>query len=241
MLVYNINYEQNFVIKFINKLMEEDKNTNEVLPKSKLKGFFKETFETITTALILTFIIYYFISTPNQVQGQSMLPNVHPNELILTNRIKHHLSKTPLANTLNQSYQRGDVVIFKLPEQEAFIKRIIALPGDEIGICENNLIINDKIVYEKYIPKDQPTFPSDFLRECEIKKIPDGSYAVFGDNRQHSLDSRSSQVSFVRKEYFIGPAFLRILPLDKFGILNKGEYQESAISEELKAKLVYEK
>ncbi|MBP9758291.1 signal peptidase I [Candidatus Dojkabacteria bacterium] len=221
--------------------MESEKKEEALLSKSKIKGFLKESFETITTALILTFVIYYFISTPNQVQGQSMLPNVNPNELILTNRIKHHLSKTPLATSLNQTYQRGDVIIFKLPNQEAFIKRIIALPGDEIGVCENNLIIDDKIVKEAYIPSDQPTFPADFLRECEIKKIPDGSYAVFGDNRQHSLDSRSSQVGFVRQEYFIGPAFLRILPLEKFGILKKGEYQESPIPEELKKKLTYDK
>lgn len=219
-----------------------DKSDNK-LPQeiqSKVKGFFKESFETIATALIMTFIIYYFISTPNQVQGKSMLPNVQPNELILTNRIRHHLSKTPLAQTLNQTYNRGDVVIFKLPEQEAFIKRLIALPGDEIGICENKLIINDKIVVEKYIPDDQPTYPSDFLRECEIKRIPDDSFAVFGDNRQHSLDSRSSQVGFVRKEYFIGPAYLRLLPVNKFGVLKKGEYEEIQIDDGLKAKLKYQ-
>jgi signal peptidase I len=207
---------------------------------NKLKAFVKESLETISTALVLTFVIYYFISTPNQVQGKSMMPNVQPNELILTNRIKHHLSKTPLADTLHQNYERGDVVIFKLPEEEAFIKRVIALPGDQIGVCESKLIVNNETVEEVYIDSDEsPTYSSDFLKECEIKTVPDDSYAVFGDNRLHSLDSRSSQVGFVRKKYFIGPAFLRLMPLNRFGILKKGQYTQTPIDEELKQKLKY--
>lgn len=207
---------------------------------NKVKAFLKEAFETIATALILTYIIYFFISTPNQVQGESMLPNVKPNELILTNRIKHNLSKTPLNDTLHQNYERGDVVIFKLPEHEAYIKRIIALPNDQITVCENKLIVNDKVVTEKYIEPNNLTYSADFIRECEVKTVPADSYAVFGDNRLHSLDSRSSQVGFVRKQYFIGPAFLRLLPLNNIGILKKGEYTETPINEELKAKLKYD-
>lgn len=195
----------------------------------KFGSFLKETAQTIITALILTFFIYYFIATPNQVKGASMLPNVHDNELILTNRMKHLVGSTILGEKFNINYNRGEIVIFKIPGYEAYIKRIIAMPGDKVEIVEEGVLVNDRLVDEEYIPDDFETRPGDFLRKNSPKIVPDNSYMVMGDNRENSLDSRYQSVGFVPREYIIGPAAFRVLPLSSFGIIPKGEYTEANV------------
>lgn len=206
--------------------------------KFNILGFLKETVETILTALVLTGIIYYFIATPNEVKGASMLPNVYEGELILTNRVRHHLGATPIGKKFDWNYKRGEIVIFKLPYKEPYIKRIVALPGDEITLNDGYLVVNGKKVMENYIDHDKiPTKPGDFIYDGRILKVPDNSYAVFGDNRSNSLDSRYNAVGFVPRQYITGPAAFRVLPLNRIGFFHKGEYHEVDIPEDMQDEL----
>ncbi len=191
---------------------------------SAIGVFLKETLQTIIFALILTLIIYYFIATPNQVQGYSMMPNIQPNELILTNRFKHLVGDTSFGEKHHWNYQRGQVVIFEQPSKEPFIKRIIALPGDEIEIIEGYLVINGEKLEEKYLAPDILTLPGSFLKEGKKMIVPEDHYVVFGDNRVNSLDSRQKEVGFVDRKDMIGPAEFRLLPINKIGFIPIGEY-----------------
>jgi hypothetical protein len=69
------------------------------------------------------------------------------------------------------------------------------------------------------------TEPGNFLTENKEKTIPPGSYAVLGDNRGNSRDSRTNEVAFVKREHLKGTPFLRILPIERFGLLQTGEYK----------------
>ena len=52
-----------------------------------------------------------------------------------------------------------------------------------------------------------------------VYTVPEGWVFVMGDNRNNSKDSRSEEVGNVKRSQIIGRAWLRIWPLNKFGLL----------------------
>ena len=108
--------------------------------------------------------------------------------------------------------ERFDIVIFKFPDDESqlFIKRVIGLPGETVTIKDGKVYINDS---------EEPLDDS-FVAETPVGdfgpyKVPEGSYFMLGDNRNHSRDSRYWINSFVEKDKILGKAVLRYFPSPK--------------------------
>ena len=100
---------------------------------------------------------------------------------------------------LNYDIQRGDIVSFtnsytdkdnSISEPNGYIKRAIAIDGDEIEIKDGLVYLNEQPLIEPYIAKPRSTFGGEFLAECTKLKIPRNKLFVMGDNRKGSLDSR---------------------------------------------------
>lgn len=107
----------------------------------------------------------------------------------------------------------------KLPE--AFIKRVIGMPGDRLKVVKGNAYINGKRLNEPYLnPKNRcdqgRTFTSACTYSIEIT-IPPDTYFMMGDNRNASADSRIWGP--VPKDSIIGKAFFTYWPLDRVGLL----------------------
>lgn len=181
----------------------------------KIGLFFLDLIETIVMAMAVFVIIYLFLFQPHQVRGNSMYPNFHDNEYILTDKVSYRLGEP----------KRGDVIIFKAPKSEEYdyIKRIIALPGESVRIEQNKIYINDQLLGEDYIPQDYITYPGAFLQRGETLGLGPDEYFVMGDNRLHSSDSRDW--GFVPDKNIIGKAWLRYWPPERFGILKEVQYK----------------
>ena len=115
--------------------------------------------------------------------------------------------------------QRGDVVIFKYPdnEQENYIKRIIGLPGEVIQIVEGRVYVNNELLDEPYL-KETP------YGNFGPYEVPEGHYFMLGDNRNNSEDSRYWRNKYVAKDKILGKAYgfiirkLKVLVNSKVGM-----------------------
>ncbi len=201
-------------------LMESDplsnSNSNFWNGGNEQKGFFgnlgthfADFVQTLVVFGAIFALIYLFIAQPHKVSGLSMFPTFDNGNYIMTDKISYRLAAP----------QRGDVVVLKNPRDESqdFIKRIIGLPGETMEISNNKVIINGKLLQEKYLPPQTITTPGNFLGEEESIKIPENQYIVVGDNRSHSSDSR--EWGGITKEEIVGKVFFRYWPPQSFGLI----------------------
>jgi len=111
--------------------------------------------------------------------------------------------------------QRGDVVVFKYPEEpdRDFIKRVIGLPGETVELRNKKVFVNDKPLDEPYIHFLTP--PSNDYQEvtsADVRErfgpvtVPADRYFVMGDNRDNSQDSR--YWGFLPRDYVKGKALM---------------------------------
>lgn len=170
--------------------------------------------EVVVFAIAFFLFLYLLVFQPHKIKGSSMDPNFKDAEYLLTDKVSYRFNEP----------KRGDVIVFKAPglEGEEFIKRIIGLPNEEISIKENRIYINNKVLEEKYLPKDKYTGSGAFLEEGKTVKIPADYYFVMGDNRQHSSDSRSW--GFVPKNDISGKAWFVYWPIKDIGTVSAINY-----------------
>ena len=171
--------------------------------------------------VIIVLLIRTFVAQAYNIPSGSMKPTLLVGDFILVNKLVYRFSEP----------QRGDIVVFKYPIDPNidFIKRIIALPGEEVEVRNNQVFINGKplplievgrgeengvrkVIYEEVLPegkKHKVQFYEDFpfsKRDFGPVVVPPNHYFVMGDNRDNSEDSR--YWGFLPKENIVGKAFV---------------------------------
>lgn len=166
-----------------------------------------EWYEALISAALVLVLIFSFFFRIIQVDGSSMVPTlVNGDKLIVWGA-----GYTP---------QRGDVVIVDSYTSygKPLVKRVIAKGGDTVSIdyATGTVAVNGEVLQEDYIAEPtylgyDVTFPY---------TVPEGTVFVMGDNRNESLDSRSSAVGMVDTRYIMGRALFRLLPVNQIGKVN---------------------
>jgi len=166
-------------------------------------------------------IIRVFVAQAYNIPSGSMKPTLLVGDFILVNKLVYRFSEP----------QRGDIVVFKYPIDPNidFIKRIVALPGEQVEVKNNQVFINGKplpltevgrgeengvrkFIYEEVMPegiKHKVQFYEDFpfsKRDFGPVVVPPNHYFVMGDNRDNSEDSR--YWGFLSRENIVGKAFV---------------------------------
>lgn len=203
-----------------------DNNNSTQKPDS---SWIAELGRTIVLSIVLALGIRTFVAEARWIPSGSMEPTLHgsPNQWeadkIIVDKLSYKFSNP----------QRGDIVVFSPTKelqqeqyQDAFIKRIIGLPGEQVALKNGKVYINNQPLPENtYLSPSQQTVVNvctsgpqpPFLAKSVT--IPPNSYLVLGDNRNSSYDSRCWGV--VPRENIIGRAVIRFWPLNNIGGIDK--------------------
>ncbi len=159
----------------------------------------------LAIAVVVCLFLITYVVQAFKVQGSSMSPLLHDGERILVNKFIYHF----------RPIEQGDVVVFWYPENPdvSFIKRVVALPGDNVEIRRGEVYINRVALPEAYVLPDNAD-----RRSHSTMDVRPGHYFVLGDNRQGSNDSRSW--GLVPYRYIYGKAFLRVWPMAELGVIH---------------------
>ena len=147
----------------------------------------------IAVAIWAALLLNRFIIVNAQVTSGSMSNTIHTGDRVLGFRVDYWFHDP----------QRGDVIFFKNPDNEAeiYVKRVIGLPGDTVEIISGLTYVNGQRLSEPYLA--ETPWNLDFGPYL----VPEGCYFFLGDNRNNSRDSRYLTNTYVHEEKILGKAY----------------------------------
>lgn len=166
---------------------------------------------TIGLSIVLALGIRTFVAEARWIPSESMVPTLQKYDKLIVDKLSYHFT----------SPQRGDIVVFSPTDniikenptlKDAFIKRVIGLPGDKVEVKGGRVYINDRPLREKYI-EAAPQY------QYGPVTVPSDSYLMLGDNRNNSYDSHFW--GFVPRDHIIGRAIVRFWPPNRIGELDQ--------------------
>lgn len=144
---------------------------------NRLSAFTFETLRTLTEAGLMAWVIYLFFFQLSLVEGSSMEPNFQTGDRVFVNKMLYRWFSEP---------QRGDIVVHRFPldPSQDFIKRVVALPGENWEIKGGKFFVEGKEIRENYIKEEM-------LMDHEMAVVPEKACLTMGDNRNNSSDGRA--------------------------------------------------
>jgi len=162
--------------------------------------FFLEIIKIVVLASITIILVRYFLFKPFYVKGESMLPTFYENEYLIIDEFTYRFREP----------KRGEVIVFRSPTspEDFYLKRVIGLPGERVRV-ENGKVtvcqVECVVLTEEYIDVETSGDVAFTLGADQ--------YAVFGDNRPASYDSR--RFGPISKDSIEGRTLLRGWPFTR--------------------------
>lgn len=178
--------DQDFLIQDI-KRDEAQKQARKVRNFRVRKPLWREYMETAVIALLAAILLRIFVVSAYKVTSSSMEDALYEGDYIFVNKLAFKYGGAP---------KPGDIIVFKYPMnlEKDYIKRIVALPGQEVQIADKVVYIDGQAAPIPVTSKniDRKIIPADLSYRDNFGPyvVPVGQYFVMGDNRDDSRDSR---------------------------------------------------
>ena len=180
---------------------EKKQETQEVSPEKEEGRDLYEWAQALVCSVLAVVLLFTFVIRLIGVDGHSMVPTLQAGDRLLV-----------LNAMLDNAYEYGDIVGRRKDTflEEPIVKRVIATEGQTVDIdfVSGAVYVDGELLEEDYI--NEPTYVEEGT-EFPLT-VPEGSIFVMGDNRNHSSDSRSSDLGTVDTRYVIGKAVFLLFP-----------------------------
>lgn len=158
-----------------------------------------DAIESVKGAVIVVFLIFAFVFRAVGVDGDSMYPTLKDGDWVAVSGVTANI-------------ESGDIIVSTQPWERnvPIVKRVIAVGGDTVYIDfdDNAVYVNGEKLYEPYIAElTRVRYDIDFPIT-----VDEGKLFVMGDNRNVSLDSRSSKIGMIDERYVLGKVIFRFYP-----------------------------
>lgn len=218
------------------RISDEDGSVEQV-EAPRPPSFAREFPVLLLVALVLAFLLRTFVVQVFYIPSSSMVPTLLIDDRIVVEKLTY----------LRREPARGEIVVFEGDEPfvaegggpatrlarglgrflgvvpmdaRDFVKRVVALPGDEVLIRGGIVRINGVALSEPYVVNgDRADFGP--------VTVPEGTLFFLGDNRPNSADSRGP-LGFVERDRVVGRAALVIWPLDRLDTVARPTYDSAA-------------
>lgn len=190
------------------------------------KSMVREYAESLVIAVVLALFVRTWVFQAFKIPTGSMEPNLLVGDHLIVNKMIFSPAVSSVESALlpKREIRRGDVVVFKYPEEPErdFIKRVIGLPGDRLELRRKTIYINGEPLTEPYAHLTEPSSESaavtgDLREFYGPVSVPPNQYFMMGDNRDNSQDSR--YWGFLPAHYVKGRALFIYFSFEEDGSL----------------------
>lgn len=199
-----------------NSLYFPEFSDNKSVPKSYFSMLF-ESLDVLVSAMIAVILLFVFVFKVPTIDGNSMNDTLFNGERVVISNIFYEPEYGDIVViSRNYTNDNDNIERYSMP----IIKRIIATEGQTVDIdFEKGIVYVDG----KALSEDYTKTPTNLAYDIEFPvTVKENCVFVMGDNRNDSLDSRSSSIGdggMIDKRYILGKALFRVFPLNRIGKL----------------------